>query len=88
MIFSGAATIRILEEAAYNLDSSTGDTIPNIFRYKVNNEQCRIAFGPVKKPGTYYFYYLPYEVQEDWGFYGKDYLKPEKYPSGEWVNEE
>jgi hypothetical protein len=67
------------------VDSSNGDTIPNIFRYEVNNERCSIAFGPVSKSGTFYFYYLPYEVQEDWGFYDKDYLNQEKDPSGEWV---
>ena len=67
------------------VDSLTGDTIPNIFRYEVSAERCRIAFGPVKKPGTYYFYYLPFEVQENWGFYDKDYLKPEEEPSADWV---
>jgi len=69
------------------VEAATGDTVPNIYRYSVTNERCRIAFGPVKKAGTYYFYYLPYEVQENWGFYGKDYLKPEKAPEGKWVNE-
>jgi hypothetical protein len=67
------------------VDASTGDTVPNILRFEVNNERCKIAFGPVIKPGTYYFYYLPYEVQENWGFYGKDYLPVDKDPSGEWV---
>ncbi|MCE5345203.1 MAG: DUF6067 family protein [Bacteroidales bacterium] len=68
------------------VEASTGDTIPNIYRYEVNNERCKLAFGPVKNAGTYYFYYLPYEVQPNWGFYGKDYLKPENTPSKEWVN--
>jgi Glycoside hydrolase 123, N-terminal domain len=68
------------------VEASTGDTIENILRYSVTNERCRLAFGPVKRAGTYYFYYLPYEVQKEWGFYGKDYLKPEKSPSGKWVN--
>ena len=68
------------------VEASTGDTIENILRYSVTNERCHMAFGPVKKAGTYYFYYLPYEVQEDWGFYGKEYLRPEKTPSGKWVN--
>jgi hypothetical protein len=67
------------------VDASTGDTVPNILRFEVNNERCKIAFGPVIKPGIYYFYYLPYEVQENWGFYGKDYLPLENDPSGEWV---
>jgi len=68
------------------VEASTGDTIANILRYSVTSERCRLAFGPVKKAGTYFFYYLPYEVQENWGFYGKGYLKPEKSPSGKWVN--
>ena len=68
------------------VEAATGDTIPNIFRYAVNNERCRLAFGPVKKRGIYYFYYLPFEIQEDWGFYGKDYLKPERTLSAKWVN--
>jgi hypothetical protein len=67
------------------IEAGSGDTIPNIFRYKVNKEECSIAFGPVKKAGTYYFYYLPYVVQEEWGNYSKDYLKQEKEPSGEWI---
>jgi hypothetical protein len=67
------------------VNAATGDTVPNIIRYKINNEQCKIAFGPVKTPGTYYFYYLPYEVQEGGGFYSKGYLKPEKAPSSEWI---
>ena len=69
------------------IEASSGDTIPNIYRYLVNNERCRIAFGPVIKPGTYYFYYLPFEVQEDWGAFSKDYLKQEKEPSLNWVND-
>jgi hypothetical protein len=68
------------------VEASTGDTISNIFRYSVTSERCLLAFGPVKKAGTYYFYYLPYEVQDNWGFYGKDYLKTERSPSGKWVN--
>lgn len=67
------------------VNSQTGDTIRNIFRFEVNNERCRIAFGPVSKPGIYYFYYLPFEVQENWGGYDKDYLKHENEPSAEWV---
>jgi hypothetical protein len=65
--------------------SDAGDTIPNIYRYTVNNERCTIAFGPVKRGGTCYLYYLPYEVQKEYGNYGKDYLKPENEPSREWV---
>uniref|UniRef100_UPI0032168D20 glycoside hydrolase domain-containing protein n=1 Tax=uncultured Draconibacterium sp. TaxID=1573823 RepID=UPI0032168D20 len=55
-----------------------GDTIKNIERVEVNNERCQLVFGPIETSGTYYFYYLPYEVQENYGFYNKGYLKPEK----------
>lgn len=68
------------------IEASGGDTIQNIYRYSVNNERCRLAFGPVKKAGTYYFYYLPYEVYEHSGFYNKEYPGPEKYFSTKWVN--
>lgn len=67
------------------VEASTGDTVPNVYRFTVTRERCRIAFGPVKKRGIYYFYYMPYEVQEDWGFYGKDYLKPGEGPSADWL---
>jgi hypothetical protein len=67
------------------VNSKNGDTIKNIMRFNVNQERCSLAFGPVREAGTYYFYYLPFEVQEDWGFYSKDYLKQEDDPSGEWL---
>ena len=69
------------------VNAETGDTVRNIYRYQTDNERCRLAFGPVKKAGTYYFYYLPFEVQEGWGFYGKDYLKKESEPSKNWLLE-
>ena len=68
------------------VSAATGDTISNIYRLEVNHERCRILLGPVINPGTYYFYYMPYEVQKNYGNYGKDYLKPEDAPSLEWKN--
>ena len=68
------------------VNAETGDTIPNIYRYHVDNENCKIAFGPVQKPGKYYFYYLPYLVQEGYGGYGRGYLKRENKPDQEWVD--
>lgn len=55
--------------------SSIGDTIKNIFRETVNNESCQLLFGPVTQTGTYYFYYLPYEVQPGHGGYSQDYIR-------------
>lgn len=67
------------------IHADSGDTIQNIYRLKVENESCQLVFGPVKKAGTYHFYYAPYEVQKDYGFYNRHYLKPENKPDAEWV---
>jgi hypothetical protein len=63
----------------------TGDTITNIYRYEVNNERCRIAFGPVNQPGAYYFYYLPY-TPEYKDFSAGKYLTKENEPEKEWLH--
>lgn len=67
------------------VDSKTGDTIQNIQRVNVSNENCELVFGPVKTPGTYYFYYLPYKVQKEYGFYNKGYFEKEAEPNDLWL---
>jgi hypothetical protein len=67
------------------IHAETGDTIKNIYRQQVDNEKCRLLFGPAENSGTYYFYYLPYEVQTDWGFYNRGYLALEPPPSEKWM---
>lgn len=67
------------------VDAETGDTIPNIQRLEVNNEQCELLFGPVKKKGTYFFYYLPYLVQEGHGNYHRGYYPKEEAPDRQWL---
>lgn len=67
------------------VNANTGDTISNIRRLKVNNEQCNIQFGPITTKGTYYFYYLPYKVQHGYGFCNGNYLKPENEPEAVWL---
>ncbi|WP_075557137.1 glycoside hydrolase domain-containing protein [Parabacteroides timonensis] len=64
--------------------AETGDTIPNIRRIAVDNEQCRLVFGPVKAKGTYYFYYLPYRVQPGYGNYHRGYYPEEDAPDPQW----
>ena len=66
------------------VNAETGDTIPNIHRIEVNNERCCLLFGPVSAKGKYYFYYLPYRVQRDCGFYGGGYDPKEKEPNANW----
>lgn len=73
------------ESKRFIIVHENGDTIKNIHRVQVDNERCRLVFGPLVKSGKYFFYYLPYEVQENYGFYGKDYLKRESKPAKAWL---
>ena len=66
------------------VDAETGDTIPNIQRLEINNEQCKLIFGPVRKKGTYFFYYLPYRVQKGYGNYHLGYYPKEDAPDKQW----
>ena len=67
------------------VNAATGDTIPNVKKLTVDNERCQILFGPVTQSGTYYFYYLPYVVQEGSGFYYGDYLPDQLDLQKDWV---
>lgn len=66
------------------VNAETGDTIPNVKKVMVNNEECRILFGPVPHAGTYYFYYLPYTVQKGYGAYCGDYLPDTPVLQSDW----
>ena len=76
---------RYPEAKKFIIIHENGDTIQNIQRILVDNERCQVVFGPVTKPGKYFFYYLPYVVQEEYGFYNKGYLKPENEPEKSWT---
>lgn len=67
------------------VNAATGDTVQNIKRMEIDNEKCRILFGPVKDKGRYYFYYLPYQVQHGYGFCGGGYLPCEQTPEATWL---
>ena len=66
------------------VSAETGDTIFNIHRIRVDGEKCEVLAGPVEE-GIYYFYYLPFEVQEGYGFYNKGYLPVEDSPDPDWL---
>ena len=68
------------------INSTSKDTVKNIYRAEVNNEHCKIVFGPVTS-GEYYFYYLPFETQGGWGGYNKSYVPKESLPNENWVIE-
>lgn len=65
------------------INAETGDTVRNVKKVYVDNEQCSIAFGPAEA-GTYYFYYLPYKVQNGGGFYYGDYLADKTAVEASW----
>jgi hypothetical protein len=69
------------------IHEATGDTIPNIFRVKVNQETCDLIFGPVRKPGIYFFYYLPFQPDPDHGFFRYGYLLPESPSDNQWLKD-
>lgn len=64
--------------------AESGDTVKNISRLHVDTEKCELLFGPVSKKGIYYFYYLPYKVQDGYGFYSGDYEPEEEKPETKW----
>lgn len=66
------------------INGNSGDTIHNVYRIKVDNEECDIAFGPVTQPGKYYFYYMPFKPDPDPGYYRYGYL-PLENPAESWV---
>jgi hypothetical protein len=68
------------------IDAGSLDTISNIHRIRLDREVCEIIAGPVKA-GTHYLYYLPFKVQEGYGFYNNDYLPREGKPDPEWMEQ-
>lgn len=68
------------------VSAATGTEVPNIHRVYIDKERCELVFGPVKEPGEYYFYYLPYtpELKQYSPGY---YLDPEKKPAASWTQQ-
>ena len=66
------------------VEAANGDTIRNIYRKEVNNERCKLMFGPVKSAGTYFFYYLPYNPVTN-QYHAGNYLLKEDAPDVFWV---
>lgn len=75
----------VVERMLLIVNAATGDTVRNIHRLQVDNDVCKLQFGPVKERGTYYFYYLPYQVQPGHGFYGRGYYPKEEAPDADWL---
>jgi hypothetical protein len=67
------------------LDAFGGVPVRNVRRIRVEREACELIFGPVVRPGRFFFYYLPFAVMRGSGNYGKDYLPPEPSPDPSWL---
>lgn len=67
------------------MNAQNGQIVKNVLRKEVNNERCKVVFGPVNQATEYYLYYLPYPVNIGHGSFGADYLSPEPAPDAEWV---
>ncbi|MGV8135386.1 MAG: glycoside hydrolase domain-containing protein [Mangrovibacterium sp.] len=65
-------------------NETTGEKVKNLYRIKVSGEECDIVFGPVKQPGKYCFYYLPYEPVLN-NYYAGSYWPKEDAPDEGWL---
>jgi hypothetical protein len=67
------------------INAQTGEKVTNIYRIQIGNERCELVAGPMAKPGTYYFYYLPYTPETIKAQTG-EYLPAEDAPETGWVS--
>lgn len=67
--------------------AATGDTVRNIHRLSVTDEECSFIAGPCARPGRYHLYYLGYEVQPGWGGYARGYHPIESPPDPAWIRQ-
>jgi len=68
IIVAGPDQQRITDAVAVRLDRIAGD----------------IVFRPTSGPGEYCIYYLPFVVQDGYGWYGGDYLPPDDTADAQW----
>lgn len=78
---------REVEKHAFLIvNAQTGDTVCNVQRLQVDNENCKLLFGPVEQ-GTYYFYYLSYEPYKGQGGFHGHYYPVEASLAQNWLRE-
>jgi len=68
------------------VDATTGKTVANTARIRIEREAGELAFEPATAPGEYYVYYLPHTVQGSWGGYSGDYLPVEGTADPAWLD--
>ena len=67
------------------VDSTTGKQVADLVRVSTTREAGELVFHPATAPGRYEVYYLPYVVQNTWGWYGGDYLPVKTAPDADWL---
>ncbi len=68
------------------LTDSSGKEITNILPLTVTREYGEIIFQPVSGPGTYYLYYMPFEMKGSRNYPKVYYLKPEYQAGVAWLD--
>ncbi len=66
------------------VDAATGRPVTNVVRRSVTREVGDLVFQPATAPGEYHIYYLPCPVQDNWGWYGGDYLPVKDTADAAW----
>ena len=66
------------------INAVTGEKIENVFRIGIDNERCKLVFGPADRAGKYYLYYLPYSPVTNF-YHSGNYLPVEEAPDNIWV---
>jgi len=66
------------------IDAKTGRHIDNVYAVEINREFGDFVFEPITVPGTYYMYYMPYEMT-DRNYPQTSYLKSEQTADEQWL---
>ncbi|HOS91969.1 MAG TPA: DUF6067 family protein, partial [Armatimonadota bacterium] len=62
----------------------SGQRVNDAVALRINRIAGDIAFRPTEGPGEYCVYYLPFVVQDAYGWYGGDYLAPDDTADAQW----
>ncbi len=72
------------EEKGMILTDSSGKEIDDLLPVEINREYGEIIFRPVSGPGTYYLYFMPFEVKGSKNYPKVYYRKPEDRTDASW----
>ena len=73
------------KKAVILIDGRTGEQVLNLHRVDINREFGDLIFQPVSGPGTYYLYYLPYQMEGRSNYPKVTYPEPEHTADPDWL---